>query len=70
MNKTEGIVLRDKNGKNWGVSVFHGDYPQLYTHEVDEIGLDFVIIHSFSDKFKIKVGIDGRLYTYPVDDLG
>lgn len=65
------ISLKDSNGVNWGVWVYHKEnIKQLYTREVDIEGEESVFIDSFSGRFKIKVSTKGQLITYRVDSLG
>ena len=63
------LVLSDKNGKNWGVFVYHnGGERAIYTREVEYEGTapQEARISSFERQFRILVGTDGTLYTYPV----
>lgn len=67
------LVLKDSAGINWGLFVFHDpneNIKQFYTREVDQEGLDSIKIKSFDGYFKIKIGTNGQIFTYPVDDLG
>lgn len=65
------LILKDSNGINWNVSTFHdGDIKQLYTRQVDEEGVSSTVIKTFNGYYKIKVGTNGQIYTYPLDDLG
>ena len=73
MNNNESFlfVLRDSQGTNWGVWVYHeGNVKQLYTREVDIEGIQTATIKTFDGMYKIKVGTNGQLITYPLDDLG
>lgn len=73
MNNEMLLVLKDSAGINWGLFVFHDpdeNIKQFYTREVDQEGLDSIKIKSFDCYFKIKIGTNGQLFTYPVDDLG
>ena len=70
MNSVPLLVLRDQEGRNWGVYVFHdGPYKYIYTQEVDEPGVDFVKIKTFAGYKRIKIGTNGQIYTYSSDDL-
>lgn len=69
------IVLTDPKGVNWRVVVYHDKgIRQLFTEmadeQYDELAKDSVIIEGFAERFKIKIGSDGRLVTYKLDDLG
>lgn len=73
MNDEVLLVLKDSTGINWGLFVFHDpieNIKQFYTREVDQEGLDSIKIKSFDSYFKIKIGTNGQIFTYPVDDLG
>lgn len=73
MNNEILLVLKDSMGVNWGLFVFHDpaeNIKKFYTREVDQEGLDSIKIKSFDGYFKIKIGTNGQLFTYPVDDLG
>lgn len=65
------VVLQDSNGVNWGVYVFHdNDAKFLYTTEVDRPGVQSLKIKTFAGLQKIKIGTNGQIVTYPMDDLG
>lgn len=71
MNEDLLLILKDSSGVNWGVYVFHeGNEKYLYTREIDEEGELQVQIKTFSGLQKIKIGTNGQLVTYPMDDLG
>ena len=63
------LVLSDNTGKNWGIFVYHnGGERALYTRAVEYEGIapKEVRIDSFERQFRLLVGTDGTLYTYPV----
>lgn len=65
------LSLKDSNGVNWGLWVYHHEnIKQIYTREVDIEGVESLRIDSFNGSFKIKVSTSGQIVTYRVDDLG
>lgn len=64
------MVLSDNSNQNWGVFVYHeGSERVLYTMLVEypEIAPRETVINSFDGAFRVLVGEDGTLYTYPVN---
>lgn len=67
------LVLSDVNNVNWGVFVYHNKGERsLYTRmvEYDGVAPRETRIDSFGGSFRLLVGKDGTLYTYPVNRKG
>ncbi len=63
------LVLSDKSGVNWGVFVKDsGIEKAIYTRPVQYEGIapQEVVLSSFGRQFKIQVGTDGTLHSYPI----
>lgn len=64
-------VLKDKQGKNWGLYIMHDGFQKyIHTREVEQEGVPQIEIKSFAGPFKVKVSTDGQIITYPLDSLG
>lgn len=64
------LVLSDRDGVNWGVYVYHNKGERaLYTRPIEYEGTapKEVRIESFDGSFRLMVGTDGTLYTYPIN---
>lgn len=67
------IALSDSNDNNWGVFVYHdGSERVLYTMRIDYpvVATKSIVLNSFNGSFKLMIGTDGTLYTYPINRKG
>lgn len=67
------IILSDKEDRNWGVFVYHdGTERVIYTMPVEhvEVAPKEFVIKSFDGSFRVMIGTDGAMYTYPINRKG